>query len=632
MQTISAGQIASSEGIVPASAVAYKPSLGWRAAKLLGKVVLGACAATTLGLGGLIGTDNLGSVQGLSAFVTPAQRIAPAPPGMSWIQPARSPMLEAGRTADGGVDVRQMMQAWQNAGMPVEDAFTAFKLVQHLRPVLMGRNDPMAASEHRAQMNLVNKTLEAKFPGVIENLIAGRSAPLDDKWERETWPQVIDRFESDVAHDLPRQQNASILGANLAELARWNAAHPEMPIPTPGLLQKIFASPTDYDPDRFLDVLHRAGVSASDAAMIHDDIAHATAPVFDLPRAEVAERIEQLKELDEFDYGNLTAKDYANIERAARDPLFSAPPAADDHPEYWQDVKRELASDIPATHAPPPKKVAMDQAIAAMEQAVRDAGLRSFSPSLWQMRSPEALLDTAEKLQAANAELERATGWKGQVLGLDGRVELSMGPLVEVEVAPTAAALVAADATGRLQMVSGWNELGHEWFHAFDHVAAREVLVNPSARPLTENAQVLRSFHDQDIKVAIRNLNESLNDGSPNWERQREEVDDRNENVYFTRGTEVGAFAFAAYLNATGAKVLLPSNYQDGLDLLEPHRAPSIEEREHQAPFFKAVFQATQPLNLSGHGAPKMKPIDQWRSMRASVDALVPAERRPTIR
>ena len=632
MQTISAGQVASEEGIVPAHAAAHRPSLAWRTAKVLGKVALGVCAATTLGLGGLISTESLGTVQGLDAFVTPVQRIAPAPPGMSWIHAPHSPMLEVGRTADGGIDTRQMLMAWRDAGMETRDVYAALKMVQQLRPVLMGRNDPVAAAEHRVQMNEVSKELEAAFPGVIENLIANSPPPAFDEYEAEIWSAVIDRLEGNIAHDLPQADHSPTLGANLAQLARWNAAHPDATLPVPSILARVFKSPADYDPDRFLDVLRRGGVTAMEASFIHRDLTVSTAPVFDLPRESVTERIKELEDLNKFGHGDLTEQDYANISRAAADPSFSIAPRTKDHPSHWQDLQAEIAHDAPASQAKVPAKVSMDQAPSALEQAVRTAGLRSFSPSLWQMRSPEAMMDTAQKLQQANAELAHATGWKGQVLGLDGRVELSMGPIVASEVAPSAAALVAVDGTGRLQMVSGWAELGHEWFHAFDHVAAREVLVNPSQRPLTENAQVLRSFHDTEIKQAARNLNESFNDGSPNWERQREEVDELTDKTYFTRGAEVGAFAFAAYLTKTGAKVLTHEAYADPGEAMEIHRTPSLDEQEHQAPFFKALFDATLPLNLAGHGPPKMKPINEWRSTRASVEALIPATRNPTIR
>ena len=637
MEILSVGQSASPQGLAKAAQLA--PVLAWKTCKLFIRVAVGTAALAVMGMGALAVTEDLGSVQALSAFVEPAQRIASAAEDIRWIQAPASPMVEAGRTAEGGLDVRQMLLAWQDAGMSSVDATHAISQAAKLRPVLMGRQDTLALLEHTNEMNRASAALTGAFPDVISNLTQGKSAPLQDEWEQENWPEVIDRIELSLSHDVVVQtaHQPRSLSQNVADRLAWNAAHPDQATPLPVLLKMSNATEGDASA-KVLDLLERAGVPLDTTENIHERLLDATVPLQGLPKAMAHKLIELDADLDLEIAQDLGQEGLNNLARAAASPQFKVASTSQDFSDAdWQELRtmiKEEAASAPVRS--PPSDISMAQATLALEDAVRDTGLRSISPSLWQLRSTQSVLELANNLQTANAELSRATGWKGKVLGLDGRLELSMGPIMQKdETTAGAAAVVVADTSGRLQMVSGFTELGHEWGHFFDHVSAREVLVNPSQRPLTENVQVFRSVLDPGIKQAMRNLNESLNDGSPKWQEAREKADDRNESHYYMRGAETFAYAFAAYLTNTGAKLLANPDTTRGA-LLDPQTMPSVEEQAHQHQFFQAVFRSTECLNLSGSPraqcAPQMKPIQQWRESNTPVEGLRSVERRPAIR
>lgn len=607
---------------------------------------MGTAAAVVLSGAAIIATDGLGSIQALSALISPAQVIAPAPEGVSWVRAPASPMVEAGRTAEGGLDVRQMMHAWQDAGMNSWEASRAMALVAQMRPLLLGRVDPLAHAEQTLLAQQAANQLAALFPEVIDNLAQGKVVASQDLWELADWSESIDTIEMGLAHDLPlgSSRDHRSLARNFADRQSWDAEHPGARSTVPALLQLIQPSVPSSDKGvhddlislRLLDVLQRAGVPAAEAADIHDLLIDATLPLDELPSAVVKERLETTEELNEEIVLMLGEDNWTRVQLAAASEQFNQPDLSADQPQMWDDVRSSIRerheNTVPASA---PGNVSMQDAERALETAVQEVGLRSLTPSLWQMRSPQSMMELAQNLKIANAEIGHAVGWDGKVLGLDGRLELSMGPIMQRDGSVKGvAAAVAADHTGRLQMISGWKELGHEWFHAFDHVAARYSLDNPSNRPLTENAQLLRGFTNADIKRSIRALNESLTDGSPRWEADRERANDRDETHYYTRGTEVGAYAFAGFLTNQGAVLLANEHTRHG-NFLEPYTMPSPQEQAHQAAFFTALFKSTQPLNLSGaHKAanPQMKQVEMWRASRSTVDALRDPDRRPAFR
>lgn len=623
---IASGQVAAPQGPKEAHEVASLASGLKRATSVFLKVSVGTAAVAVLSAAAIFVTEPLGSLAEIRAHLMPADIIQTAPEGIRWIEAQHaSPLIEAGRQADGGLDVRKMMEAWRDAGMSHSDAAAAINLVNRTRPVLMGRADLMASVEHSVDQAKAHAELRDRFPFVAANLEKGIKIEGMEDWEIDTWNDRINNIETRLSHDLeagmPTGSERS-LDYQFAMMQDWNASRSDdMQVLMPSFIEVSKNEAGDYSASRLVDVLQRAGVSAHEAEVVYDYAMMLTKPLSDMPLSIAKQHLEragaEIENVEEMFEINLE-----NMARAAADANFSVRSDLGDETErqMWNDL-RGMAS-IKDARVVSPSPVSMEDAKAALEKAVSQTGLRSLTPSLWQMRSASSMMELSEQLLTANNELSHATNWRGKVLGLDGRLELVMGPVMES--APTANAVVSADNSGRIQMVTTWNHAGHEWFHVWDHVAARYMLNRPNSRPITENAMLIRSFKDEGIKSAVVALNESLTTGSPDWDQKRTEFDKQNDSYYYRKGTEVGAFAFSGFLENTGAKLLADPTLNATLSL-EPHRSPSASEQEHQKQFFEQVFRATANLGLSGEDGmfkPKMMHVAAWQSQRAEQSAI----------
>lgn len=261
----------------------------------------------------------------------------------------------------------------------------------------------------------------------------------------------------------------------------------------------------------------------------------------------------------------------------------------------------------------------------AVARAVAETGLKAFRPSLWQMRSPEALADAAGKLQQANAELARATGWTGRVLGLDGRVALAMGPS-SLEGLDAHVDSHTLDGTAQLSMQATWKSLGHEWFHAYDYALSNAVLAHPTRAPMTGSLQPLRQAPGHGAtKAALASVLQAVGEGSPEWAAHRRHADATHHLTYFTTDLEASAYAFASHLNRSGASVLRSAFVSPGH---APERAPGAVEGARQAPAFARLFAVTATLNLAGGPAVSTPSLANWRQGRTV--AAHPAPRSPS--
>lgn len=618
---IASGQVASQSGPQKAHEVVSLGSSLKKTASVIWKLSLGTAAIAVLSAAALVATEPLGSLQEISAHLVPADIIQTAPEAVRWIEPQNtSPLIEAGRQSDGGLDIRQMMEAWRDAGMSYSNAQEAMNLVNRTRPVLMGRADLLASVEHSVDQAQAHAELNEKFSFVIHNLEKGIQVEGVEDWQVKIWNEQIDRMEMSLAHDFnigaPLDAERS-LDHQFAMMQAWNASQSDdMKVSLPSFIELSKDEAGNYSAARLVDILQRGGVSAPEAEVAYGYALELTTPLQDIPFSKAKSHVENSG--DEVEHiENIFKENMRSVERAAADPDYHrASNYSNEHSDHiWNDL--HAFSKLQDNRTASSQQVSMEDAKASLERAVSQTGLRSLTPSLWQMRSAASMMELSEQLLTANSELSNATHWRGKVLGLDGRLELVMGPIMES--ARGADAVVSADRSGRVQMVTTWNNMGHEWFHVWDHVVARYMLNYPSSRPVTENAMWMRSFKDEDIKSAVASLNESLTTGSPEWDQKRTEFDKEQKSYYFRKGTEVGAFAFSAYLENTGAKLLADPGLASTL-VLEPHRAPSISEQAYQKQFFERVFLATANLGLSGEEGrfkPKMMHVASWQSQRA---------------
>ncbi len=606
--------------------VGKKPSPDRGLAKLLRAKHMWAPLLLGMGLSQLVEVDTGLLTEAFSRHTTATEFMAAAKAPAHQVVLPSSPLLEAGRLANGSLDARAMMAQWRDAGMNPEDAAGALKEIQHLLPVFIGKEDRLLEKQFQTKALEAVGRLEAGFPAVVARLRAGETVFVSPE-DMEFWDTQIDALEKSLSHDLtvgqPADSDFSLSQQIAAAPDRDGLQHP--------LVQAGFVGGT-FDAQRMLTVWQRAGMPSADGELFYDLLMEITAATQDLPMLEKMKVLDNagfaLEHLEQEWQDSKSDHVRTHLAAASADPAYSVvtrpldgePLDLQEEAQLWDHLRQHAAQgqDLPRRQT-----TTMERAHHALQEAIEEVGLGSFRPSLWQYRSPETVAQTAVLLRQANQELQKATGWSGRTLGMNGRLNLTMGPVLgDSQTHAFVQTLNNTHQGSAIEMTSGWESLGHEWFHVFDHVIARQVLQHPNHRPLTENTQLFRTAVDPQAKQAMAQLNQALNDESPRWHGLREKADDERGAVYFTRGTEAGAYAFAAFLDRSGAVVLNSNSTQ--LGYLEPHRVPSAEEQAlHQAPF-RTLFEVTQRFHLDG-GAPVGLPsMTQWRQARHTPAPAAP--------
>ena len=148
----------------------------------------------------------------------------------------------------------------------------------------------------------------------------------------------------------------------------------------------------------------------------------------------------------------------------------------------WLELVGEMGMLAPSmTDLPIDASAGLVAAREALGNAASEAGVRELRVPLVVWGDALRLVDMAEGLRHANTDLQLITGWKGGVLGLDGRLVLTMGVVDH--------AMVDGHLPdgSMLAMEADWGELAHEWMHALDFVMARQVLHHPRIGTLTSH-------------------------------------------------------------------------------------------------------------------------------------------------
>lgn len=147
----------------------------------------------------------------------------------------------------------------------------------------------------------------------------------------------------------------------------------------------------------------------------------------------------------------------------------------------WVELLGEISSLAPSITDLPFQPRTLEEARADVKTAVGEAGLKQLNVPLVVWSDPTRLADMAEGLRQANRDLQAITGWGGGVLGLDGRLTLTLGIIDD-------ALVDGHEADGkRLEMETDWGDMAHEWMHALDFVMARKALRNPRFGTLTSH-------------------------------------------------------------------------------------------------------------------------------------------------
>jgi hypothetical protein len=154
----------------------------------------------------------------------------------------------------------------------------------------------------------------------------------------------------------------------------------------------------------------------------------------------------------------------------------------------WQHYGRQRLNDKDGETVINAKELAIakEKLLAATDVA----GLSSLRVPFVIWEDPAELERLATNLTEANYELQNVTGWKGGVLGLNGRVNLQIG-------IPGSVSFTAPTGGGAVTMTAAFDDVGHEFAHALDY-ALRTTAIEPGDSGALFTTQVNGGDADKD--------------------------------------------------------------------------------------------------------------------------------------
>lgn len=124
--------------------------------------------------------------------------------------------------------------------------------------------------------------------------------------------------------------------------------------------------------------------------------------------------------------------------------------------DYWRSYGTISQGDPPLLKASAHESATeFFESVEALKEVVAASGLNSLRVPLPMWTSPAQLKEVADKLSEANNDMQILTGWEGQVLGLKGNVDLTIG-------SPTEMAFVGVNPSGNVEVLANFELLLHE--------------------------------------------------------------------------------------------------------------------------------------------------------------------------
>lgn len=291
---------------------------------------------------------------------------------------------------------------------------------------------------------------------------------------------------------------------------------------------------------------------------------------------------------------------------------------------YWQRLSSDRADE--ANSEPrvtgwgiQPDRQNMAAARKALIAAVRESGLAGLRVPLPTWNDSANVMTVAKRVQESNAVLQELTGWEGPVLGLNGRVEWTAN-------SPLALGVTFYRGPQETVLLSGWEELPHEWFHALDY-ALRTTPVDLSTNggatftqqwsansPPHSLESSWGTLHDRLRSFSIKHGGTWYTDRDSRVARLKASSngDDQWRANYLQHKHETVAFAWQAYvqthLNADSASwTEQATNGQMG---------PKVAEAQASAPLWQALFADIGEQWWAG----QRRTVHQWRQGRALAE------------
>lgn len=290
----------------------------------------------------------------------------------------------------------------------------------------------------------------------------------------------------------------------------------------------------------------------------------------------------------------------------------------------WVQLLGEVGSLAPSLTDLPLDGLSLEEARDAVKAAVRTAGLKQLNVPLAVWSDPTRMADMAAGIEQANRDLEAITGWSGGVLGLDGRLTLTLGTI-------DVALVDGRQADGqRLEMETDWRDLSHEWLHALDFTMARRSQQHPRFGTLTSHRDGwVRHWRAVPAARSWWAAVEQMETAGQPWvDRRQKAVDEHvlarrtDMKGYWTDPTELMAFAWEARTRRLEGLVLLG---EKALPLDGDHASvisPKPVELMAMEPAWDPLLEgARQALGFERHApALRLKPLP-----RSPNESSVPA-------
>lgn len=270
-----------------------------------------------------------------------------------------------------------------------------------------------------------------------------------------------------------------------------------------------------------------------------------------------------------------------------------------------------------------PTQQDMRRARVALLKAVQDSGLAGLRVPFPAWNDSINVLAVAKRVEESNALLQDLTGWKGPVLGLNGRVEWTVHN-------PLHLGITFYRGPDQTVLLSGWEDLPHEWFHALDY-ALRDAPVNldlPGGATLTQQwSERAQAHHDHgDAKHAWGTLHNRLRafslEREDSWFRNRDlriqalrashDEDDQWRAGYLDQAYETTAFVWQAFVQTH----LNPNSASWTEQATNGRMGPMEQEARATAPFWSQLFEQ---VGQQWWGQ-QYRSVNQWRADRTGSD------------
>lgn len=272
-----------------------------------------------------------------------------------------------------------------------------------------------------------------------------------------------------------------------------------------------------------------------------------------------------------------------------------------------------------------PQAQDMASARADLVAAVAESGLASLRVPLPAWNDAANVRNVAQRVRESNALLQQVTGWEGPVLGLGGRVEWTVyNPL-------NLGATFHRSAQETI-VLSGWEDLPHEWFHALDYALRTAPVDLDASGGATLTQQWDAHSHGTDVDRTWGTLHDRLRNRATElghaWYLDRDDRiarlkashddDDHWRARYLQHRHETIAFAWQAYfqthLGANAASWTREAN--------NGQMGPIDSEAEAMAPVWTALFQDLKAGWWATQHA-VTPTLDTWRQGRRALATAV---------